>query len=346
MGPLAGLKFYKEDCMFGKKMIKRGGLTAGLIASLLIVLGAVAMASVPKGSVAVVNGVAISQKDFNRALTQLERRFVQAGKKLEGKQLENVKGNILETLIDRELLYQKSQKDGIKISKGEVDKQIEGLKKQFPEKGSFEKALKSVGLTQSELETQIKRQLAVKKMIDKEIAPTVKISDKEAKAFYDSHEKIFKRPEEVRASHILIKVGPKATKKEVATARKKIEAAQKRLKKGEKFAKVAKEVSEGPSAKNGGDLGFFRRGQMVKPFEDAAFGMKVGQVSGIVRTRFGFHIIKVTGKKPASMVAFAKVEDKIKAYLKQKKIQDEVQAMLKSLRKHAKIERAFSVPKK
>ncbi len=325
--------------MSGKTRFALTSWVISLCVCLLFVGANAAFVRASQGKVATVNGVVISRRAFDRALKQVERRFTQAGRKLQGKQLDNVKGNILETLIDRELLYQRSRKDGIKISKEEVQKQVDGLKKQFSQKGAFEKALKSVGLTEKELRVQIGRELAVKKMIDKEITPKVKITDKDAKAFYDSHSDIFKRPEEVRASHILVKVNSQADKKAVAAARKKIEAAQNRLKKGEDFAKVAREVSEGPSAKNGGDLGFFRRGQMVKPFEDAAFGMKVGQVSGIVRTRFGFHIIKVTGKRAAHTVAFTKVEDKIKAYLKQKKIQEKVRALIKTLRQQAKIER-------
>lgn len=321
------------------RMLKRGGTVVSLFACLLLVCGAVVHAKDMRGKVAIVNGVAIPEKDFNRSLTQAQHRFAQSGKKLEGNQLENVKSNILETLIDRELLYQESEKEGIKVKEGDINKQIEGLKKQFPEKGAFEKALKSVDLTEDELRDQIKQQLAVRELIDKKIAPKIKIGDKEVKAFYDTHPDIFKRPEEVRASHILIKVDSQAPKKDVAVAKKKIEAAQKRLKNGEDFAKVAKDVSEGPSAKRGGDLGYFRRGQMVKPFEDAAFAMKTGQVSDIVRTRFGFHIIKVTDKKPESMVTFAKVSDKIKAYLKQKKVRENVQAMIKNLKQYAKIER-------
>ncbi len=322
--------------------VKKGSFTAVFLTGLLLVWGAVSLAGVPKGSVAIVNGVTITQKSFNRALAQAERRFSQAGRKLEGNQLENVKKNILETLIDRELLYQESQKEGVKVREGEIEKKIGELKKQFPEKGSFEKALKAINLTENELKEQVKQQMFIRKMIDEKITPKVKINDNDAQTFYDSHLNIFKRPEEVRASHILIKVAPDADKRKVAEAKRKIEVALKRVKSGEDFAKVAKEVSEGPSAKRGGDLGYFRRGQMVKPFEDAAFGMKKGQISGIVRTRFGFHIIKVTDVKPASMVPFTNIKDKIKNYLKQKRIQEEIQSMLKKLRQHAKIERSLA----
>lgn len=325
--------------MYRVKMFKRSGMAVFFFVCILFAGGSITRAKDAKGMVAMVNGTAISEKDFNRSLNQTRRRFAQTGKKLESNQLENVKKNILETLIDRELLYQESQKKGIKVTDEEIKKQIEGLRKQFSGNDAFTKALKSADLTEDELKDQVKKQLSVRALIDKDIAEKVKIENKESKAFYDSHPDIFKRPEEVRASHILAKVDSQADKKAVAKARKKIEAAQKRLNKGEDFAKVAREVSEGPSAKKGGDLGFFKRGQMVKPFEDAAFSMKPGQVSGIVRTRFGFHIIKVTDKKPESTVAFSKVDEKIKAYLKQKKVREGVQALIEKLKQHASIER-------
>jgi len=317
-----------------------------LVVGLLLATGGITQAAkMAKNTVAVVNGVAIKKKDLSRSVDQTRRRFIQMGRKLEGKELNNVENKILDTLIDRELLYQESEKEGVKVSKEKVNKEIEGLRKKFSDKKAFVDALKAVNLTEAELEDQIKRQLAIKELIDQKIASKVKISDKEAKEFYDKHPEYFKKPEEVRASHILVKVPSDADKKKVAEAKKKIEAVQARLKKGEDFSKVAKEVSEGPSSKKGGDLGYFKRGQMVKPFEDAAFALNPGQMSGIIRTRYGFHIIKVTGKKPASVTPFKNVSGKIKAYLKQKKVQKDVQVLIASLRKKAKIEKMMGAGK-
>ena len=332
--------------MFSRSFARRFFVGMLFLAAVGMVSGGIAQAAkVVKDKIAVVNGVAISKKDLDRSVDQTRRRFVQMGQKLEGKSLENVKNKVLDTLIDRELLYQESEKEGIKISKDKVNKEVEGLRKKFSDKAAFSKALKTLGMTEPELENQIKRQLAIKELIDKKIASKIKITDKEAKEFYDKHPEYFKQPAQVRASHILVKVASDADKKKVAAAKKKIEAAQKRLKKGEDFAKVAKEMSEGPSAKKGGDLGFFKKGQMVKPFEDAAFSMKPGQTSDIIRTRYGFHIIKVTDKKSESKMDFKKVEERIKAYLKQKKVQTDVRTLIASLRKMAKIEKFLKAGK-
>jgi len=313
------------------------------VAGMLLWLGHADAAKTTGKKIAEVNGVAISKKDFDKQMQHVQARLAQRGKTLEGAELEAMKKNVVSTLIDRELLYQASQKDGIKISKKAIDEKINELKKRFGKAEDFSQILKKADITEAQLRTQLKQQMAVQKLVEKKISKSIKISDKEARAFYDSKPEFFKKPEQVRASHILVKVDANAKEKDVKAARKKIEGIQKRLKKGEDFAKLAKETSQCPSSAKGGDLGFFKHGQMVKPFEDAAFSMKTGQVSDIIRTRFGFHIIKVTGKKPATTVAFAKAEGKIKNYLKQKKVQDGVKKLVASLKKEAKIEKFLPV---
>jgi len=143
----------------------------------------------------------------------------------------------------------------------------------------------------------------------------------------------------VKASHILIKADPKADEAATHKAKEKIEKIQKRIKNGEDFAALAKEFSEGPSAPKGGDLGYFGPGRMVKPFETAAFNMEPDAVSDIVKTRFGYHLIKVTDKKPANQIALKDVQDKLKQFLKQQKVQKEVEAYVKKLKESALIER-------
>jgi len=114
------------------------------------------------------------------------------------------------------------------------------------------------------------------------------------------------------------------------------------LKKGDDFAALAKKYSEGPSGARGGDLGYFSRGQMVKPFEEAAFALKPGHVSDIVETQFGFHLIKLVDKKPEGMVAYKDIKDKLSEYLKSEKVQKEITNHVENLKKHAKIKKFVS----
>jgi len=181
--------------------------------------------------------------------------------------------------------------------------------------------------------------MSIQQLIDQQFIQKTKVPEKDIKNFYDSHPESFKEPEQIRARHILINVDSNADESTKTEARKKIKEVQKRLKKGEEFAALAKEFSEGPSGKNGGDLGFFKRSQMVKPFEDVAFALAPGKVSDLVETGFGYHLIKVVDKKPTSTVDYAKVRDRLQQYLQQQKVREKVDTHIKELKVKAKVER-------
>ena len=143
--------------------------------------------------------------------------------------------------------------------------------------------------------------------------------EEEAKKFYDDNPKIFESPEQVRASHILIMEDPN----DPNAAKQKIEDLLQQVKDGADFAELAKANSDDTySAPQGGDLQFFPRGAMEKPFEDAVFALEIGQVSDVVKTRYGYHIIKATDHKDASMVSFEEAKDDITDYLKSQKQSD------------------------
>jgi len=181
--------------------------------------------------------------------------------------------------------------------------------------------------------------LAVNQLLETHVLQKITITEKESKKYYDSNPDLFKQPEQVKASHILIKVASDAKESEKIQARKKIETVQKKVRQGEDFGTLAKENSEGPAAQREGDLGYFSRGQMVKPFEDAAFALKVGGISGIVETQFGYHLIKVTDKKPARTLPYTEVQPMLEQHLKNEKAKTEVQSYIENLKKSAKIKR-------
>jgi peptidyl-prolyl cis-trans isomerase C len=301
-----------------------------------------AMAADPKpdgDKAAVVNGVVITRAHYDKELkVHLERVSRQGGQTSED-QIAALKKDVLDGLIEREVLYQESQKAGIKIPDQEVDDQMVGIKKRFTNEEEFKKALAGMGLTEEEVRMQIQRGLSIRGLIDQKVAGKIVVTDEETKAYYDGNPQLFKQPAQVKASHILIKVEPTADDAAKAAARKKIEEVRQKLTDGGDFAELAKEYSEGPSGPKGGDLGFFRRGQMVKPFEDAAFSMKINEVSAPVETRFGYHLIEVTDIKPEQTLAYADVKDKIAQRLKQEKIQEAAKVYVENLKKDAKIEK-------
>jgi peptidyl-prolyl cis-trans isomerase C len=253
-------------------------------------------------------------------------------------EMSEMKQRVLEGLIDRELLKQECQKKGIAVDDNDVNQQLAALRQKFSSEKEFTDTLAKMNLTEADLKSQLRQDLAIKKLIDQQIASKVTVTPEEMKAFYTSHPELFKAPETVRASHILIKVDPNASPEDKAKARERIAAIQQRLKKGEDFATLAKETSECPSGANGGDLDYFQRGQMVGPFEDAAFALKPGSVSDIVETQFGYHLIKVTDKKDASTVSYDDIKGKIEEYLKQQKVNEQLGQYVGQLKTGAKIE--------
>ena len=322
---------------------KRGRWFWALVAALAFVsiaLLAWALEKQPSGgTVAVVNGSVITQEDFDREMSRVQQRLLNMGKPLIDSQIPEIKKEVLENLINRELLYQESQRKGIKVDETAINEQVMTLKKRFPSEAEFKSALMKANLSEAAIKAQIKRGLAIQQFIDAHIAQKATVSDQEIKTFYESRPGLFKQPEQVRASHILIKVEPQADESQKATARKRIEEIQQRLQKGEDFAALAQEFSQCPSSAKGGDLGYFRRGQMVKPFEEAAFALKPGEVSDVVETKFGYHLIKVIEKKPETTIAFEDIKDRLEQYLKKEKVQKEVSLYAQKLKEKAKVER-------
>ena len=308
----------------------------------LILVSALAWAAekkAPGDKVAVVNGVTISQNMYDRELNFFTRRAAPGGKQIPQAQMAQMKNEVLESLIDRELLFQESKKKGIQIKSEAVSDQLQKIKQRYPNQEEFKKLLNDMGLTESDVQKQIERGMAIQELIDTEVTDKIKVSDEETKSFYDKNPQLFQQPEQVKASHILIKVKPDAPDDQKAEARKKIEAVQQKVQKGEDFATLAKTYSEGPSGPRGGDLGYFRRGQMVKSFEDAAFNLKPNETSEIVETQFGYHLIKVNDKKPAKKMAYAEVKDRLNEHLKKQKTDSQANAYIETLRKDAKIEK-------
>jgi peptidyl-prolyl cis-trans isomerase C len=314
-------------------------IAVALTLMLMSTLAWAAEKSTAEDKVAVVNGVVISKDTYDHEVDFFVRRATAKGQALPDEQMAQMKDQVLESLIDRELLFQESKKKGIEVNAEAVSDELQKIQQKYPSKEEFDRLLSEMGLTESDVKTQIARGMAIQQLIDKEITEKIKVGDEEIRSFYDQHPQLFQQPEQVKARHILIKVQADAPDGQKAEARKKIEAVQQKVKNGEDFATLAKTYSEGPSGPQGGDLGYFRRGQMVKPFEDAAFSLKPNETSEIVETRFGYHLIQVDDKKPAKKMTYAEVKDRLNDHLKKQKAESEADAYIETLRKSAKIEK-------
>ncbi len=290
------------------------------------------------GPVAKVNGAVIDSKDFYAELDKITARNA----KIPADRLARIEQNILKRLIEKELINQAVKEAKVEVSEAELNKAFDEYKKRFQSEEQFQNYLRHGKVTVDSIKARLRDKAALEKLI--EAKGNLKVDEAEAKAFYDKNQRFYVEKAGVHARHILVKVPQKATKEQEEAAMAKVKQIQKELKSGKDFAEVAKKMSEGPSAPKGGDLGFFGKGQMVKPFEDAAFKMKKGEVSGPVRTRFGFHIIKVVDKREERKKPFAEVKDQIIQSLKNKKFFQERRKLLSDLQKAAKIEKFLPEP--
>lgn len=290
----------------------------------------------PGDTMVKVNGTTITRAEMDRAMKVLAAQN-QMGKQAPASK--SAEDAVMDQLISAELLYQAGTKLGITdLDKQVADKVAQG-KAKFKSDAEYENALKSAGLTPKGLEELLRKDVVINNLVVKEIVPKVTVSDADARKFYDENIDKFKRPEQIKASHILCKVDPKASAEEKKKAKEKAASLLKEIKAGKDFAELAKTNSDCPSSKQGGDLGLFGKGQMVPSFESAAFALKQGEVSDVVETQFGYHIIKVTEKKDAGAAKFEEVKDRIQDYLKNQKTQKGVLDYIAQLKEKAKIEK-------
>lgn len=287
--------------------------------------------------VAKVNGVGISQKEFDWTLVAAQQQFARVG---DPAAQTNIKKEVLDRLISVELMSQDAKKRNIVVDAATLDNNLETFMAQFTPENSFNDFLAKNDLTEEKMKEQLRRQITLQKLqqeLLKEFSANGTVSDDQIKKFYDDNSDKFKRPEQVKASHILIPVAQDADDAAKKEARGKIEGIQKKVQSGEDFAELARTSSSCPSSAQGGDLGFFGKGQMVKPFEDASFALKPGETSDIVETQFGYHLIKMTEKSEAGMVPYEEVQERISQYLLQVQLDQAQQDYIKGLRDKAEI---------
>jgi peptidyl-prolyl cis-trans isomerase C len=287
--------------------------------------------------VVTVNGSAISYDAYDREITQTRKQILRQGKPVTESQLLAIKTLILENMVDRELLYQESRKAGILVKTVEVEREYTALMGKYSDESEFNRVLKETDFTEETLKFQIEKTMARQKLIDRKILPEISVTEKEAKAFYDKNIDFYIKPEKVRARHILVQFDGKASEGQQQKALEKIKMIQDKIAAGEDFAALAEAYSECPSGKNGGDLGYFTRGQMVKPFEEAAFSLNPGEVSPIVQSEYGFHLIKVLDKQSESLISYDEIKDKIVDLLQQWQLKKEIKHYIDKLRTDADV---------
>lgn len=293
----------------------------------------------PFDTIARVNDTVLLRQELDREMKLVAMIFEREGRPLSDKQLVRSEKDMRETLINRALLFQKSQAMGIEVEKKRVEKALDQFKAGFADDQAYQKSLADMGFSEEEFIEQLQKGLAIKAVLDKEVIHHITVSDDQVRAYYDNNPRWFRMPEQVKASHILIKVPKNADKKAQAKALAIIEDLKTRISSGENFSVLAQQYSDGPSKAKGGDLGFFTRDQIIPPLSEAAFAMEPGQVSDIIKTRYGYHLIRTIERKPESTMAFTEVKEAIFKRLHQEKEEKAIGNYLEHLRKNADIQR-------
>ncbi|MCC3869185.1 peptidylprolyl isomerase [Terrisporobacter mayombei] len=306
--------------------------------------------SADKKAVATVNGQDITLGNYQKLLA-LNKSSMESyygsdiwSKEMEGGKTykDTLKEMVLETMIGSEVIYQQAEKEKVTPTDKQVQEQIDSFNESIKNKNDYKENLKKIGINEDFLKFQFTRDLANSNLQEK-FEKDTKISEADMKKYYEDNKKSF-YTDTVTASHILLKTQDKEGKELSAEkkkeAKKKAEEALAKVKAGEDFAKVAKEYSQDSSASNGGDLGSFGKGQMVPEFEKAAFNMKKGEISDIVETQYGYHIIKITDRVD-KQETYDDVKDKIKTTLASEKYTEYVE----KLKKDSKIEQKEDIVK-
>ncbi len=293
--------------------------------------------------VAKVNNVPIGDKEVSQELTLLRQQM--AGR-VSAQQLDSMepmlKQQAVANLVNRILLTQAAESENITVTAEQVDAKYEEIKANFPDEETFVAQLSRGNLTPEEFRVEVERGIKLEELIGLKTVGVATPTEAEAREFYDANTQRFSTPERIRASHILIKVEESDSAFVREQKKAKIDELHARLVAGEKIATLAMENSDCPSKSKGGDLGFFGRGQMVKPFDDAAFALEPGEISSVVETMFGYHVIEVTEKEEPSVTSFEDAKESIIDYLADMKKQDEMNTYMTSLREGAEIEYADS----
>ena len=289
--------------------------------------------------VARVNGTEIKRKELDAAVQAYTYQMARRGRPISPSQGAGMQRDMLDELIGRQLLLQEGSKHIPADIDKKVQEQVDQVKKQVGGEEQLQKTLAETGITMDEYTKRVRDNVIIREAVQSAVDKEVKIAPEDVRAFYDKNPDQFKQPETVRASHILIRVPADATDEVKKEKRTQIESVRTLVKNGEKFAEVAKKFSEDTgSAANGGDLGFSGRGQMVPEFDTAAFSLKTNEISDVITTQFGYHILVVTDRKPAQTVPFDQVKDDLAQYLKQRKGAEVTRDQVASLRKAAKVE--------
>ncbi len=290
---------------------------------------------VPKDAAAVVNGKSIKLEDLEKLHKRAIDKFAKTGRPVSEDLSRKMRGSILKKMIDDEIIQQRAKDLGLTLDRFERTAALDKYKARMGGPKGFEVFLQQQNLSEEQILETVSNDLLREKIAEK--TGKTEVTEEEIKAHYEANPRLYVQPEMVHARHILIKLNPNDPKEKQELVFKKAQSVFKEAQSGQSFESLVQKYSEGPSAKQNGDLGFFPRGRMVKEFEDVAFSAPLKTPAGPVKTDFGYHIIYVDEKTPEQTAPLAEVHQRIKELISRNKNARKSEDLLTTLRKESEV---------
>ena len=327
-----------KNCKFGSVFTLGAAL---MVAALFVPSGArgQAKAVVVEEIIARVNNEVITRSDYQKAEEQLRDEVAHDCQGCATDKLYEVfkeqQKDLLRGLIDQSLMVQRAKDMGISVE-SDVIKRLDDVRKQngLASLEDLEKAVEGSGLAWEDYKTSIRNGLLTQEVVRREVGSHITIPNDEVKKYYEAHPQEFTRPEQVVLSEILLSTEGKSPE-EIAAVQKKAEDLRNRVIRGDDFNEIAKRYSEGSTAKDGGELGTFKRGEMAPQLEEVVFKMDKGQITDVIQTKPGFEILKVDNHYLAGLQPMDKVENEIMNRLYMEKMQPQMRDYLATLREES-----------
>ncbi|MFW5694892.1 MAG: peptidylprolyl isomerase [Alkalispirochaeta sp.] len=294
-------------------------------------------------AVARVNGELVSREEFDSVVeSNIARYEAQSGESFNAEQRPQLERQVLDGLIARTILEQESDRLDITVSDERFAETLDQFKQQFPDELGYQTALEQQGFTEDEFEVELRRQMVIEQLIRAQVYDQLEVSDEEMREFYDNNPQYFQQDDQVAARHIIFTTEG-VEEDERAALQEELEEIRQEIVDGADFAEMAREHSQGPTASNGGDLGAFGRGQMVPEFENAAFDLEVGEISPVIETQFGYHIVQVTERIPAQAQSYEESQERIRQFLTEEQRNSGAQEYVAELRENAEVEELVDI---
>ncbi len=290
--------------------------------------------------IARVNNKIVTRTDYLREQQQLKDESQQQDPTHSGQIVAQGEKDVLRGLIDRALLLEKGKDLGI-TADTELIKRLDDMRKQMKldSMDDLEKAAQSQGISFEDFKQNMRTEIITQQVIQREVGGRITVGKDEEKNFYAQHGKELERPEQVKISEILVSTEQAGNdEQKIAAAKAKAEELLKALRAGGNFSEIAKKESQGPTASQGGDLGYFKRGTLAKQLEDLTFGLQKDQMSDVIRTKQGFVILKVTEHQTAGIPPMNEIAPRVQEAVYMQKLQPALREYLKKLRENAFID--------